>query len=115
MPDVLGVFESLRDYLFRYYDTPFSLRDSQVQKERRQLLDRDAVTWREPGLEILRDYALSERSFVDACTGAGSHADLPSFARAGLIPAEIDRLYRHQVDALKQVNGGKNMVITAGT
>ena len=25
MPDLFAVFDSLRDYFFRYYDTPFAL------------------------------------------------------------------------------------------
>ncbi|HET8892543.1 MAG TPA: DEAD/DEAH box helicase [Gaiellaceae bacterium] len=115
MADALTVFDSLRDYLFRYYDTPFSVRDAGVQLERHRLLDQDEVTWREPWLEVLRDYALTDETFEDSCRAAGSHADLAAFARAGLIPAEIARLYEHQLAALKAVNEGKNMVVTAGT
>jgi ATP-dependent helicase YprA (DUF1998 family) len=115
MADALGIFDSLRDYLFRYYDTPFSVRDAGVQEERRRLLDQDEVTWREPWLEVIRDYALTDVPFAQACAAAGSHADLPAFARAGLIPAEIERLYEHQFEALKHVTGGRNMVITAAT
>jgi len=113
--DALAVFDSLREYLFRYYDTPFSVRDEAVQAERRRLLDQDTVTWREPWLEVLRDYALTTASFADACADAGSRPELAQFARAGLIPHEIERLYEHQFEALKHVNSGKNMVITAGT
>jgi ATP-dependent helicase YprA (DUF1998 family) len=113
--DALRAFDALRDYLFRYYDTPFSLRDAAVQEERRRLLDKDGVTWREPWLEVLRDYLLTEDSFETACARTGSHPDLAGLARAGLIPPEIGRLYQHQFEALAAVNDGKNMVITAGT
>ncbi len=32
MPDLFAVFDSLRDYFFRYYDTPFSIADEAVQR-----------------------------------------------------------------------------------
>jgi Lhr-like helicase len=115
LADALAVFNTLRDYLFRYYDTPFSVRDPRVQAERRALLDREEVTWRDPWLEVLRDYASAPIGFAESCAAAGAHADLYPFSRAGLIPAEIERLYVHQFDALKEVTAGKNMVITAGT
>jgi len=42
------VFEGLREYFFRYYQTPFAVRDPRVEAERHKLLDRDGVTSREP-------------------------------------------------------------------
>ena len=46
--DALGTFDLLRDFFFRYYDTPFSVLSKGVQRERRALLDRDLVSYREP-------------------------------------------------------------------
>ena len=39
MTDPRGTFERLRDDLFRYYDTPFRVRDDEIMEERRALLD----------------------------------------------------------------------------
>ena len=40
------VFDSLREGLFRYYDTPFGLRSQELETERRRILDADGVAWR---------------------------------------------------------------------
>ena len=115
MSDALGVFDSLRDYLFRYYDTPFSVRDERVQEERRALLDQDAVTWREPWLEVLRDYALNDETLSrSALRAAARTRDLADVRARGLIPPRSSALPA-PAEALKAVIGGKNMVITAGT
>lgn len=110
------LFESLREDFFRYYDTPFGLADKRVEAERRRLLDRDGVAWREPWIEPLRPYLASDRTFEDDCAAAGAHPDLASFARAGLLPGgEIERLYSHQAQALREALAQRNTVITAGT
>jgi ATP-dependent helicase YprA (DUF1998 family) len=110
------LFESLREDYFRYYDTPFALADEDVQRERKALLDRDRVAWREPWIEPLRPHLSSELSFEEDCLAAGAHPDLAAFARAGLVPdGEISSLYAHQAEALRQTIDGKSTVITAGT
>jgi len=115
-PGPVELFDSLREDYFRYYDTPFALADADVQQERRALLDRDRVAWREPWIEPLRPHLSSERSFEEDCTAAGAHPDLASFARAGLVPpGEISSLYAHQAEALGHAISGKSTVITAGT
>jgi ATP-dependent helicase YprA (DUF1998 family) len=107
-------FNQLRDSLLRYYDTPFALADPVVQGERRQLLDQDAVVWREPHLEVLARYAEDPRSVHDSLAAAGASADLAAFATRGLL-AGIPRLRVHQHEAVKQALAGHDMVITAGT
>jgi ATP-dependent helicase YprA (DUF1998 family) len=113
--DALGVFDSLRDYFFRYYDTPFSVLSAEVQAERRALLDQDGVTWREPWLEVLRSYELSPTDIGSSCKAASAPAELADFVKAGLIPPGVDRLYRHQQDVLRLNRLGQNVVVTAGT
>jgi ATP-dependent helicase YprA (DUF1998 family) len=113
---VVELFESLREDFFRYYDTPFALADKEVEAERRALLDRDGVAWREPWVEPLRPHRSSPRTFEEDCAEAGAHPDLAAFARTGLLPdAEIERLYLHQAQTLGQALAGRNTVITAGT
>ncbi|HEU5252058.1 MAG TPA: DEAD/DEAH box helicase [Solirubrobacterales bacterium] len=114
--DAVRLFESLRGDFFRYYDTPFALGDKGVEAERRRLLDRDGVAWREPWIEPLRPHLSSERTFEEDCAQAGAHPDLPSFARSGLLPGgEIERLYLHQAETLERALAGRHTVITAGT
>ena len=116
MSNVSSIFSGLRESFFRYYDTPFGLLSSEIQLERKNLLDQDGVTWREPWMEVIRDFRLSDRSFEAASRAAGAPADLAAFARAGLIPSdEIQSLYTHQERALAASVAGKNLVITAGT
>jgi Lhr-like helicase len=112
----ISVFEALREDFFRYYDTPFALADKEVEAERRALLDRDGVAWREPWIEPLRPHRTSELTFEEDCARAGAHPDLASFARAGLLPkSEIERLYDHQRRALAEALSDRNVVVTAGT
>jgi ATP-dependent helicase YprA (DUF1998 family) len=115
MSDALDIFESLRADFFRYYDTPFALSDERLQDERRRLLDRDNVTWRWPWLEPIRDYEACNGSVESTLSEITGSAELAAFARAGLIPREIDRLYTHQAAVLRSVGEGRNTVVTAGT
>jgi Lhr-like helicase len=114
MTDIGHVHAQLRDYLFRYYNTPFRLRDSKLEDERTGLLDRDGVTWREPWLEPLRTYVSSSRSVEESCLLIDPSGQLGEFARAGLLEG-VPALYKHQEDALLAANQGSNVVITAGT
>jgi Lhr-like helicase len=113
--DAATVFDTLRDYFFRYYETPFALADHRLELERRHLLDQDGVTWREPWLEPLRDFQTTGRSLEDSCAAAAAPEELAQFARAGLVPPEISNLYQHQAHALEAALSGKNVVVTAGT
>jgi ATP-dependent helicase YprA (DUF1998 family) len=113
--DALNVFETLNDYFFRYYATPFAVSDEGVERERDRLLNRDGVVWREPWIEPLREFQSAGRPLEESCRAAGGTADLAPFARAGLIPAEIGELYRHQEEVLAAALAGRNAVVTAGT
>lgn len=113
--DALSVFETLNEYFFRYYATPFAVADEGVERERRKHLDRDGVVWREPWIEPLRDFESTGRALEESCQAVGAHPDLPAFARAGLIPAGIESLHRHQEEVLAAVLSGRNAVVTAGT
>ncbi len=114
--DAVETFETLREYLFRYYDTPFAVADDAVQRERKSILDREGMTWREPWLEPLREYRHAEHDLATSVKAAGAPQELAEFARCGLIPPFIERLYAHQEQALRAVaRDGRNLVITAGT
>ena len=113
MPDPRTVFTRLREQVFRYYGTPYRLRVPEVEAERLALLDRDGATWREPWIEAIADYELTEDGFVAALEGIEAPADLASFARCGLI--EYPKIFKHQRDALRDSRAGYNVAITAGT
>jgi len=112
--DVLKIYNSLRDHFFRYYNTPFSVADKRVQDERTEMLDREGVCYREPWIEVLREYLPAERSIAESIRAAGGGPDLEAFAPMGLLHG-FEQLHRHQEDALKAAMGRKNVVLTAST
>lgn len=112
--DAIGVFESLRDNYLRYYDTPFSVAVPEVQAERREVLNRDGVLFREPWIELLRRYITVNGSVPETLERAGASADLAPFAMRGLL-AGLPGLYEHQYEALQAALDGRHVVIAAGT
>lgn len=115
LTDPYQAFDALRDYFFRYYDTPFSLADERIRAERRHLLDQDAVTYRRPWIEVRPRYVLSPNDVAASLVAAGGTADLAEFAALGLLRGDISRLYLHQAEFVRAVLSGRNAVITAGT
>jgi ATP-dependent helicase YprA (DUF1998 family) len=115
MTNAVQVGAALREHYFRYYDTPFSLLDKQVQAERRATLDKDMATYRVPWLEVIRDYVPGADTADAFLAGVGGSSDLASFARTGLLGNEIARLYAHQEAAIRAAIGGRNVVVAAGT
>lgn len=111
----LQLFNKIRSDLFRYYNTPFRLADTELQRERTALLDRDGVAWREPWLEPIPTYTSSPRTLEESVAAGGLPQAVAHVARQGLVPPEIRRLFQHQEDALLEYREGKNVVLTAGT
>lgn len=114
MADAFRVAAALRDAYFRYYDTPFALSDKAVQAERRALLDAEGVSWREPWLDVLRDYPNIGDDLQAAFVNAGADPSLVEFARLGLLNG-ISSIYDHQYEVLRSSLGGAHTIITAGT
>lgn len=113
MVSPLETFDHLREDLFRYYDTPFRVREDSIRRERRQLLDAESSSYREPWLEPIPEYATTGLGFEGALSGTGAHDDLGAFARCGLI--EFEDIFEHQRAAIDASASGRNVVITAGT
>jgi ATP-dependent helicase YprA (DUF1998 family) len=107
------VFENLRTEFFRYYGTPYRLRYDDVERERRELLDREGSTWQQPWIEPVAEYKLSGIGVGAAFAEAGACAELAEFAQQGLI--DFPDIFTHQAEALRAVRGGNNFVVTAGT
>src|SRR5690349_7609259 len=92
-------FRALREGLFRYYDTPFALRSGALEQERRQLLDRDGVSWRKPFVEPIRDWRNAPGSIAEAIAGAGGPAGLAELVAAALMEG-VPSLRLHQQQML---------------
>jgi ATP-dependent helicase YprA (DUF1998 family) len=107
-------FRNLREGLFRYYDTPFALRSERLQEERRRLLDVEGVSWREPFVEPIRDWAAAPGSIGDALVAAGAPAELEGLVTAGLMEG-VPSLYAHQQAMLSSAMARRHAVVTAGT
>lgn len=113
MVSPVEAFEEMRRTYMRYYNTPFSLRDPLVQRERDALIDFDGGVWREPWIESQRGYELAKGGLEASFAAVGAHPDLAHFAGTGLIPFE--NVYAHQLEALAAAVAGRNLTITAGT
>ena len=114
MPDAFAVSQALREAFFRYYDTPFALADRAIQNERRALLDADGVSWRDPWIDLLREYQTIPGDLGAAFASIGAHGALADFARLGLLEG-IPSLYLHQFEAVAHSLAGRHVAITAGT
>lgn len=113
--DAIGTFDRLREAFFSYYDTPFGLSSESLQRERRELLDRDGGIYRHPLLELRPEYVTVGHDMAASAFAAGAPEELAGFVAAGLIPPGRE-LYRHQEAALRLgQSSGRNLVITAGT
>lgn len=107
-------FRALREGLFRYYDTPFGLRSEVLEAERRQLLDRNGVSWREPFVEPIRNWQNAPGSIEEAIADAGGPAELSSLLKAGLMEG-LPGMRLHQKQMLTSALAGRHSVVTAGT
>ena len=95
MSDALTIFDRLRDEYVRYYETPFSVRDDAVMRERHALLLEDGVIAREPWIEPIAPYKNVDHDIAESCRVAGAHPDLAAFAPLGLIDPRFS-LRTHQ-------------------
>src|SRR5260370_31224848 len=57
MTDAIHTFEGLKQAYLRYFDSPYDLRFDELVEERRRVLDRDGVLYREPLIEPQPPYA----------------------------------------------------------
>ena len=113
MANPISAFNRLREYVFRYYGTPFRLAVPEVESERLELLDHDDGVWREPWVESINDYESTGVGFESALSQLGVSEELAAFARCGFIAYED--IFTHQRDALKHSRDGRNVAVTAGT
>ena len=120
MIDPIGNFNKLKDELYRYIETAFSIKSPSVEKERKQKLYEIGALAQEPWIEPMPIYSSNGKAIDDL-----SSNDLPNMGeheinlfkgavKNGLFPANIN-LYTHQYDMLKSALQGNNCVITTST
>ena len=113
MTNPIETFQSLKSAYLRYLDSPFDLRFEEVVQERRQLLDRDGVLYREPLVEPQPPYsgsghdvgsAVSEVLVNAPCWTSALVRELGHIGERGLFPPRGTtplELYVHQVEMLR--------------
>jgi DEAD/DEAH box helicase domain-containing protein len=121
--DPLSMFDEIKDSYIRYIETAFSTRYPSLNLERQNLLNKDAVFYREPWVEPMPEYETMEKPFGDINHAdfelSENEADLINkfklLVNAGLFSQEL-KLYKHQFEMLhKSFVERKNCVITTGT
>jgi Lhr-like helicase len=121
MKDPITSFDEIKDNYIRYVETAFDTKFDSVDLERRDLLNRDKVLYREPWIEPLPDYKSSgiKISGISNTDVSGSMSDLEleyfkSLVKVGLFSDNYP-MYSHQSEMLKKAMAGKHCIITSGT
>jgi DEAD/DEAH box helicase domain-containing protein len=113
--DPINTFINIRDAYLRYLDSPFWLRYQALREERRQILNRDRQLYREPLIEPLPPYELSDFNTAQACEALGVPRRVADFLAQGLFPDRERMLYRHQFQAWEASRKRQGVVVTSGT
>lgn len=114
MNDPYHVYECLRDTYIKYYETRFSLRDSDLVAERHKLLLAEGNILRQPYLEALPPYKSSNKKLGEAASSLGLNDDFAELSSNGLFSPKL-KLHLHQLQALQSYVAGRHFVVTAGT
>lgn len=115
-------FDSIKENFIRYIESAFSIKFDNVQEERKSLLEKDRVLYREPWIELLPEYESSKVNFEDLTVdllGVNNYSEatfdkFKELADCGLWPGKRP-LYLHQQKMLIKALNGKNCIITSGT
>lgn len=109
----LGVRDAMQESFTKYYETAYRLRDENIARERRHLLNTTSRVFAEPYLELIPDYPKSLRSTSDILQNLGI-PEAVGFLKSGLLPFDSP-LFAHQEFALEESLRGRDVVITSGT
>src|SRR5262249_29788711 len=109
-----ALFRKLSDMYLRYYETPFSLRDDAVSRERRSLMETEGNIFREPYIETIPAFLSSGKTVTEACAELRLDGIVADFLTRGLFD-DKQRLYQHQWQAFKAAMQGTHVVVTSGT
>ena len=105
----------LNHLYLRYIDSRFNLRYDSLQEERRSLLSGHERLHQSPYIEVLPEYATTQRNLAEDIRKLGISDEFVSFALQGLWDND-NILYTHQFEALrKTLVENRDFVVTTGT
>ena len=115
----MRIQEAIRDGYLRYFETAFWLRDEKLMAERRRLLERDGLMFRDPLVEPLPSYP-SGRTISGVCADAGLESAIADGLGAMLFGKDGKfELWEHQARSLEislqRGRDARNVVVTSGT
>lgn len=135
--DPIGAFEKIEEDYTRYFEVTYKISNTEINKERMDVLRADNNLSKEPYLEVLPEYSPAEglRNMDDLVSRFSEYFGGEAFAREyfeefiakGLMQGLMDKYipYGHQIGMLEKAFAGidekgnplkyKNTVITSGT
>ena len=135
--DPIGAFEKIEEDYTRYFEVSYKISNTEINKERMDVLRADNNLSKEPYLEVLPEYSPADglRNMDDLVSRFSGHFGGETFAREyfeefiakGLMQGLMDKYipYGHQIGMLEKAFAGidengnplkyKNTVITSGT
>lgn len=134
MNNPLETFESIRDFYITYLETAFRIGSSDIQSERRALLEQQGTLCADLFIEPMPRYQNHGLTISDLRNDSYGQTWLPGFnvqqrtafidlCLGGLLPRDKNdqtkgrfKLYTHQLEMLKRgVQSGKPGIVTSGT
>lgn len=134
MNSPVETFESIRDFYITYLETAFRIGPPEIQRIRRELLEREGTLCADLFLEPMQKYADYGLTVSDLRSGAAGLEWLPGFddkqrdafvdlCLGGLLPRDKAdpskgrfKLYTHQLEMLRKgVQPGAPGIVTSGT
>jgi Lhr-like helicase len=111
--------DRLQDYLeeafLKYYETAYELRDSDLARERRELLSQRGTVFAEPYIELMPSYLSSPSTIGEISFDLGM-PEAASLLQSGLLPPGVQRPYAHQEESLREsLQRGRDVIVGTGT
>ena len=112
MHNPISIWKELKQNYLLYLKTGIPLSNPKLDEEREDLFQDDSNTdmlWHEPYFELMTTYPSGAK-----LSDIGSLPDgFSDFAKLGLFT--VPNLYKHQEQAIRAIEAGKNIVVTTGT
>lgn len=122
--DPLDTYDGLKDAYLRYYETTYWLRDADLRKERRALLERPGKLFTEPLIEPVLPYP-STNELLKVARSVGIEDRVADAVGRALFGGFVENdspisLRAHQAEAIQHsfrpgVDPGRNVIVTSGT
>ncbi|WP_404850296.1 DEAD/DEAH box helicase [Dietzia kunjamensis] len=122
--DPLDTYDGLKDAYLRYYETTYWLRDPDLRKERRALLERPGKLFTEPLIEPVLPYPSTDE-LLEIAQSVGIEDRVADAVGRALFGGFVDpdspiTLRAHQAEAIRHsfrpgIEPGRNVIVTSGT